>query len=260
MTDQTLAAPIVRIRDLHKRYGDLEVLKGVSLDVTRGEVVVIIGPSGTGKSTLLRCINQLTQPDSGQVWLDGVEVTAPECNLNEVRAEVGMVFQDFNLFNHLTAIKNVAIGPIRVLHMERSQALELARWELERVGLEEKVDAYPGQLSGGQKQRVAIARALAMKPKVMLFDEPTSALDPELIGEVLDVMKKLAQEHMTMLVVTHEMGFAREVANRIVFMEGGYIVEEGPPAQLFYAAKHPRTAEFLGKIADLYGDEQNIGG
>ncbi len=260
MTDQTPEAPIVRIRDLHKRYGDLDVLRGVSLDVTRGEVVVIIGPSGTGKSTLLRCINQLTRPDSGRVWLDGVEVTAPECNLNEVRAEVGMVFQDFNLFNHLTAIKNVAIGPIRVLHMDRAQALELARYELERVGLAGKADAYPGQLSGGQKQRVAIARALAMKPKVMLFDEPTSALDPELIGEVLEVMKKLAQEHMTMLVVTHEMGFAREVANRIVFMEGGNIVEEGPPAQLFYAAKHPRTAEFLGEIADLYGDEQGNSG
>ncbi len=260
MTDQTPEAPIVRIRDLHKRYGDLDVLRGVSLDVTRGEVVVIIGPSGTGKSTLLRCINQLTRPDSGRVWLDGVEVTAPECNLNEVRAEVGMVFQDFNLFNHLTAIKNVAIGPIRVLHMDRAQALELARYELERVGLAGKADAYPGQLSGGQKQRVAIARALAMKPKVMLFDEPTSALDPELIGEVLEVMKKLAQEHMTMLVVTHEMGFAREVANRIVFMEGGNIVEEGPPAQLFYAAQHPRTAEFLGKIADLYGDEQGSSG
>jgi len=197
MTDQAPDVPIVRIRDLHKRYSDLEVLKGVSLDVTTGEVVVIIGPSGTGKSTLLRCINQLTRPDSGRVWLDGVEVTAPECNLNEVRAEVGMVFQDFNLFNHLTAIRNVAIGPIKVLHMERGQALELARDELERVGLGDKVDAYPGQLSGGQKQRVAIARALAMKPKVMLFDEPTSALDPELIGEVLDVMKKLAQEHMT---------------------------------------------------------------
>jgi len=254
MTDQTLAAPIVRIRDLHKRYGDLEVLKGVSLDVTRGEVVVIIGPSGTGKSTLLRCINQLTQPDSGQVWLDGVEVTAPECNLNEVRAEVGMVFQDFNLFNHLTAIKNVAIGPIRVLHMERSQALELARWELERVGLEEKVDAYPGQLSGGQKQRVAIARALAMKPKVMLFDEPTSALDPELIGEVLDVMKKLAQEHMTMLVVTHEMGFACSVATEILFMENGVVAEQGTPNLLMHDPKFTRMKNFIGQFDSYRGD------
>ena len=259
MTSQTPNPPIIRVRNLHKRYGALEVLKGVSLDVSRGEVVVVIGPSGTGKSTLLRCINQLTSPDSGQVWVDAEEVTAPECNINAVRAEVGMVFQDFNLFSHLTALRNVAVGPMKVKHLPREEAHELAREELERVGLADKADAYPGQLSGGQKQRVAIARALAMKPKVMLFDEPTSALDPELIGEVLDVMKKLAKEHMTMLVVTHEMGFAREVASRIIFMEGGNIVEEGPPAQLFYAAKHPRTAEFLGKIAELYGEEQAAG-
>ncbi len=256
MMPQTPNMPIVRILNLHKRYGDLEVLKGVSLDVFRGEVVVIIGPSGTGKSTLLRCINQLTCPDSGQVWLDGEEVTAPACDINAMRAEVGMVFQDFALFSHLTALKNVAVGPMKVKHLPRDEAYALATAELERVGLADKVSAYPGQLSGGQKQRVAIARALAMKPKVMLFDEPTSALDPELIGEVLDVMRQLAEAHMTMLVVTHEMGFAREVASRIVFMEGGHIVEQGPPSQLFYAAKHPRTAEFLGKIAELYGEVQ----
>ncbi len=257
MTMATSTRPIIRIVDLHKRYGDLEVLKGVSLEIARGEVAVIIGPSGTGKSTLLRCINQLTVPDSGQVWLDDIEVTSPECDINRCRAEVGMVFQDFNLFNHLTAVNNVAIGLIKVKRVPKDEARQLALAELTRVGLDDKADAYPGQLSGGQKQRVAIARALAMKPKVMLFDEPTSALDPELIGEVLTVMKKLAEEHMTMLVVTHEMGFAKEVSNRIVFMEGGSIVEEGPPAQLFYNPQHPRTAEFLGKITELYGDESS---
>ncbi len=246
---------IVRVSDLHKTYGDLEVLKGVSLNVRRGEVLVIIGPSGTGKSTLLRCINLLTKPDKGRVWVDGEEVTAPHVNINAIRAKVGMVFQDFNLFSHMTALKNVMIGPLKVKKMNKEEARELAMFELERVGLADKADAYPGQLSGGQKQRVAIARALAMNPKVMLFDEPTSALDPELIGEVLEVMQKLASEHMTMLVVTHEMGFAREVADRIIFMEGGVIVEEGPPEQLFYHPQHRRTREFLGKITELYGEQ-----
>jgi len=245
--------PVVRVKDLRKRYGDLTVLDGVTLEVHEGQVVVIIGPSGTGKSTLLRCINLLTVPDSGQVWVDGEEVTAPGCNVNAIRTKVGMVFQDFNLFNHLTALKNVAIAPIKVKKMPKEKAYELARFELARVGLSDKADAYPAQLSGGQKQRVAIARALAMNPRVMLFDEPTSALDPELIGEVLTVMQHLAEEHMTMLVVTHEMGFAKEVSNRIIFMENGHILEEGPPNQLFYAPRHPRTAEFLGRITELYG-------
>ncbi len=251
-----MAKPIVRIENLHKTYGDLEVLKGVSMDVDKGEVLVIIGPSGTGKSTLLRCINLLTFPDAGRIWVDGVEVTHAETDINKLRAQVGMVFQDFNLFAHMTALDNVMIGPVKVQRMPKADARELAEFELERVGLADKADSYPGQLSGGQKQRVAIARALAMNPKVMLFDEPTSALDPELIGEVLEVMKKLAREHMTMLVVTHEMGFAKEVSNRIIFMEHGNIVEEGPPRQLFYSPQHKRTGEFLGKITELYGDEE----
>jgi polar amino acid transport system ATP-binding protein len=250
--------PIVRIEDLHKAYQGTEVLKGISLTVQEQEVVVIIGPSGTGKSTLLRCINMLTVPDQGRIWLDDVEVTAPHTNIDKVRQRIGMVFQDFNLFTHLTALNNVMIGMTRVLKMKPEAALEKARWELERVGLSDKADLFPAQLSGGQKQRVAIARALAMNPEVMLFDEPTSALDPELIGEVLGVMQKLAEEGMTMLVVTHEMGFAREVSDRIVFMEKGVIVEEGPPKVLFYSPKYERTREFLWKISELYGkDEEN---
>jgi len=244
---------IVRVEDLHKTYGSAEVLKGVSLEVDEAEVMVIIGPSGTGKSTLLRCINLLTRPDRGRVWVDGEEITAPHADVDRIRERVGMVFQDFNLFNHLTALGNVMVGLTKVKRMPRQEARELALFELQRVGLRDKADLYPAQLSGGQKQRVAIARALGMDPRVMLFDEPTSALDPELIGEVLEVMKKLAREGMTMIVVTHEMGFAREVSNRMVFMEHGVIVEEGPPAQLFYNPRYPRTGAFLGKITELYG-------
>jgi polar amino acid transport system ATP-binding protein len=248
--------PIVRIENLYKAYQGTEVLKGISLAVEEQDVVVIIGPSGTGKSTLLRCINLLAIPDKGQIWLDDIEVTAPHTNIDKVRQRIGMVFQEFNLFNHLTALHNVMIGMTRVLKMKSKDAQEKAMWELERVGLSDKADLYPAQLSGGQKQRVAIARALGMNPAVMLFDEPTSALDPELIGEVLNVMQKLANEGMTMLVVTHEMGFAREVSDRIVFMEKGVIVEEGPPKQLFYNPKFGRTRDFLWKITELYGKDE----
>ncbi len=247
---------IVRIEDLHKTYGDTEVIKGISMQVQEQDVVVIIGPSGTGKSTMLRCINLLTVPDRGRIWLEDQEVTSPQTDVNKIRQRIGMVFQDFNLFNHLNALENVTIGLTKVLGMHKKEAHEKGMWELERVGLTDKAGLYPAQLSGGQKQRVAIARALGMDPHVMLFDEPTSALDPELIGEVLTVMQKLAREGMTMLVVTHEMGFAREVSDRIVFMEKGVIVEDGPPKQLFYNPKFERTREFLWKITELYGKHE----
>ena len=248
---------IIRVEDLHKAYGPTEVLRGVSLEVHEKEVLVAIGPSGTGKSTMLRCINLLTRPDKGHVWIDGEEITAPDANVNHLRERVGMVFQDFNLFSHLTALRNVMVAPLQVKKMPKNEARDLAEFELERVGLADKTDLYPSQLSGGQKQRVAIARALAMDPLAMLFDEPTSALDPELIGEVLEVMKQLAREGMTMIVVTHEMGFAREVSNRMLFMEHGVIAEQGPPDQLFYNPQHQRTREFLGKITELYGKQED---
>ncbi|MEN6300510.1 MAG: amino acid ABC transporter ATP-binding protein [Anaerolineaceae bacterium] len=254
-----MVEPIIRVENIHKSYGKDEILKGISLDIAEGEVVVIIGPSGTGKSTLLRCINQLTIPNSGKVWVDGVELTDPKVDINKARRHIGFVFQDFNLFNHLNALGNVSIGLKLVLGMPAEKAKEKALMELKRVGLEQKADLYPGQLSGGQKQRVAIARALAMDPRVMLFDEPTSALDPELIGEVLEVMKKLAQEGMTMVCVTHEMGFAREVASRIIFMEHGVVVEEGTPEQMFTHPRYERTREFLGKISELYGKHTENG-
>jgi polar amino acid transport system ATP-binding protein len=247
-----VAEPILRVEDIHKAYGDNEVLCGLTFACREGDVVVIIGPSGTGKSTLLRCINLLTRPDSGKVWLDGQEITTPGTDLNAVRQHIGMLFQDFNLFNHLTGLGNITLGLTKVLGMKAREARQRAREELDHVGLLDKADHYPGQLSGGQKQRVAIARSLAMQPRVMLFDEPTSALDPELIGEVLDVMKLLAEEGMTMVVVTHEMGFAREVSNRIIFMEHGRIVEEGPPGQIISHPQHPRTAEFLSRIIEVH--------
>jgi len=248
--------PILRLENIHKTYGSNEILKGVSLDCQEGEVVVIIGPSGTGKSTLLRCINLLTWPEQGKVWLDGKEITEEGVDLNKVRQHIGMLFQDFNLFNHLTAIENIKIGLTKVLGLSKEEAQERAMQELHHVGLEDKHDHYPGQLSGGQKQRVAIARSLAMRPRVMLFDEPTSALDPELIGEVLEVMKLLAEEGMTMIVVTHEMGFARDVSDRIIFMEGGDIVEQGSPAEIIHNPKHERTAKFLGRINEIHAVDQ----
>ncbi|HMA59310.1 MAG TPA: amino acid ABC transporter ATP-binding protein [Halanaerobiales bacterium] len=243
---------ILKIEDLHKSFGNNEVLKGVSLELKQGENKVIIGPSGTGKSTLLNNVNRLVPPDQGKIYLDG-ELITPE-NINRMRQEIGFVFQDFGLFNHLTALGNVRVGLIKVKKMNKKDATELAMEELRRVGLEENADQYPAELSGGQKQRVGIARALAMQPKLILFDEPTSALDPELIGEVLNVMKDLAQEGMTMLVVTHEMGFARTVSDEIIFMEHGNIVEQGPPKQLFNNPEVERTREFLFKLTELYGE------
>lgn len=251
---KSLGEAVLRVEGIHKTYGDNHVLRGVSLQMRRGETKVIIGPSGTGKSTLLRCINQLTIPDEGRVWLGDSEITSRKENINRARAKVGFVFQSFNLFTHMTALGNVRIAPMKVNRMGKPEATQLAMKELERVGLADKADAYPAELSGGQQQRVSIARALAMSPQLILFDEPTSALDPELIGEVLAVMISLAREGMTMLVVSHEMGFARAVADEIVFMEGGGILEQGPPEQLFKSPRHARTGEFLNKITELYGD------
>jgi len=254
-----MAKPILRIENLHKKFKDTEVLKGLSLTVEEGEAVVIIGPSGTGKSTLLRCINRLEEPDAGDIFLEDIKVEPGKTNLTRIRQQIGMVFQDFNLFNHLTAIDNVAIGPIKVKKMDREKALELARRELERVGLVDKADNYPAELSGGQKQRVAIARALAMDPKIMLFDEPTSALDPELIGEVLEVMKELALDGMTMIVVSHEMGFAREAADRIVFLEDGVVSEMGSPEKIFSNPEKERTREFISMITRISGVDSQAG-
>ncbi|KAF0208982.1 MAG: polar amino acid transport system ATP-binding [Actinobacteria bacterium] len=241
--------PIVRLRGLKKNFGELEVLKGVDMDVKKGEVVVILGPSGSGKSTLLRCVNRLEEPTGGEIWFEDVQVNSPKTNINEVREKIGMVFQSFNLFPHLTAKGNVMLAQRKVLKRSKDEADRVAIEQLERVGLGDRVDYYPAQLSGGQQQRVAIARALAMDPHVMLFDEVTSALDPELVRGVLDVMKQLALAGMTMLVVTHEMGFAREVASRAVFMDGGVIVEEGTPEQVFDHPRNERTKDFLGHIS-----------
>ncbi len=239
---------MVKVTNIHKHFGPLHVLKGVSLEVARGEVVVIIGPSGSGKSTLLRCLNYLEPVQSGEIWIDGIRLDHHKTNIRQVRAEVGMVFQSFNLFPHLTALRNVMLAPLVVRKRPEAEVRRDALALLAKVGLQDKTDAFPAQLSGGQQQRVAIARALCMQPKLMLFDEVTSALDPELVREVLDVMKQLARDGMTMLVVTHEMGFAREVADRVIFMDEGRILEQGTPKDIFDAPQHSRTREFLGKI------------
>ena len=238
---------MIDIKNLHKSFGDHEVLKGIDLHINPQEVVVIIGPSGSGKSTLLRCMNLLEVPTSGSVVVDGMDLTG-DADINKAREEIGMVFQRFNLFPHMTVLRNITLAPMKVRNISREEAEKTAQELLERVGLGDKADAYPPQLSGGQQQRVAIARALAMKPKVMLFDEPTSALDPEMVNEVLDVMKSLANDGMTMAVVTHEMGFAREVGDRLLFVDGGTIIEQGDPREVFENPKEERTKLFLSKV------------
>ena len=239
---------MIDVKHLSKAFGDNLVLDDISEHIDPGEKVVVIGPSGSGKSTFLRCLNLLETPTAGTITFDGVEITDPKANINAIRRQMGMVFQHFNLFPNMTIRKNVTLAPVRTGLMKQEEAEEEAGALLRRVGLEEKADSYPAQLSGGQKQRIAIVRALAMKPKLMLFDEPTSALDPEMVGEVLDVMKALAREGMTMIVVTHEMGFAREVGNRVLFMADGALLEEGTPADIFDHPKHPRLQDFLSKV------------
>ncbi len=239
---------IIQVKDLKKSFGDLEVLKSINTDVKEKEVVCVVGPSGSGKSTFLRCLNKLEEITGGSVIVNGHNIADPKTNINKVRQDVGMVFQHFNLFPHKTVLENVTLAPIKVKGENKQNSTKKAKELLAKVGLEDKANNYPGELSGGQKQRVAIARALAMEPSVMLFDEPTSALDPEMIGEVLEVMKDLAKEGMTMVVVTHEMGFAREVGDRVIFMDGGYIVEENVPNELFSNPQNERTQAFLSKI------------
>ncbi|WP_017814581.1 amino acid ABC transporter ATP-binding protein [Paenibacillus shenyangensis] len=238
----------VQISNLKKSYGSNEVLKDINMKIDEGEVVCVIGPSGSGKSTLLRCVNKLEEVTAGEVIVDDYNISDPKTDINKVRENIGMVFQHFNLFPHMSVLKNITFAPVELKKQSEKEARETALKLLDRVGLADKADAFPGSLSGGQKQRVAIARALAMNPDVMLFDEPTSALDPEMVGEVLGVMKDLASEGMTMMIVTHEMGFAREVADRVVFMDGGYIVEEGEPEQVFGSPQHERTISFLEKV------------
>ncbi|NGN92755.1 amino acid ABC transporter ATP-binding protein [Nocardioides sp. KC13] len=245
-TDRAAAA--IDVQNLHKYFGDNEVLKGIDFHVARGEVVCVIGPSGSGKSTLLRCVNLLETPTSGTILVEGDEITDPDADVDALRARIGMVFQQFNLFQHMTVLRNLTVAQEKVLKRGRAEATKVARANLEKVGLSDKADAYPAHLSGGQQQRVAIARALSMNPDMMLFDEPTSALDPELVGDVLAVMKDLASEGMTMMVVTHEMGFAREVADKVVFMDGGVIVEEGLPADVLGNPQHERTQAFLSRV------------
>ena len=236
---------LIKTENLQKSFGNLDVLTGIDMEIKKGEVVVVIGPSGSGKSTFLRCLNRLEEPTGGKILFENEDITAPKCNINIHRQKMGMVFQQFNLFPHLTVLRNLTIAPMKLLGMSKEDAEKKGIELLERVGLADKANAYPNQLSGGQKQRVAIVRALAMNPEVMLFDEPTSALDPEMVGEVLDVMKDLAKEGMTMVVVTHEMGFAREVADRVVFMADGVIAEEGTPEVIFENPQNPRTKQFL---------------
>ncbi|EKN66646.1 ABC transporter [Neobacillus bataviensis LMG 21833] len=239
---------IISVKNLRKSFGNLEVLKDINAEVQEKEVICVIGPSGSGKSTFLRCLNRLEEISGGQVVINGHNITDTKININKVRQDVGMVFQQFNLFPHKTVLENITLGPIKILSNDKTVAEKTALELLDKVGLREKANSYPGELSGGQKQRVAIARALAMNPKIMLFDEPTSALDPEMVGDVLEVMKQLAKEGMTMVVVTHEMGFAREVGDRVIFMDGGYIVEENEPNQLFGNPQHERTKAFLSKV------------
>ncbi|WP_158847342.1 amino acid ABC transporter ATP-binding protein [Saccharothrix deserti] len=248
--DDVTGGLAVEITGLKKSFGTLDVLKGIDVQVNRGDVVCIIGPSGSGKSTLLRCVNLLEEPSGGKIVVNGTELTDPDVDIDAARTRIGMVFQSFNLFSHLNVLNNLMVAQRKVLKRGAQQAQDVALRNLERVGLSDKVNAMPGQLSGGQQQRVAIARALSMDPDVMLFDEPTSALDPELVGDVLGVMRQLADEGMTMLVVTHEMQFAREVADRVLFMDGGYVVEEGPAAQVIGAPQHERTQSFLARVLD----------
>ncbi|GLC29970.1 amino acid ABC transporter ATP-binding protein [Clostridium omnivorum] len=239
---------MIKVTNLNKSFDKLHVLKGIDVEISKGEVVVVIGPSGSGKSTFLRCLNLLEEPTGGEIVFEGVSITSKENDINKQREKMGMVFQQFNLFPHMTILDNITLSPRKVKKLSKDEAEKIALNLLKRVGLEDKANSYPGQLSGGQKQRIAIARALAMSPDVMLFDEPTSALDPEMVKEVLDVMKELASEGMTMVVVTHEMGFAKEVADRVLFMDEGNIIEEGDPEKIFTSPEHPRTKDFLGKV------------
>ncbi len=239
---------MITVKNLHKSFGKTEVLKGIDYHVEKGEKIVIVGPSGSGKSTFLRCMNLLEQPTSGEIWFDGQLITDPKTDINKVREHMGMVFQNFNLFNNLTIMGNITLAPVKLKLMSQEEADETAMNLLKRVNLTEKADAYPSQLSGGQRQRIAIVRSLAMSPKVMLFDEPTSALDPEMVGEVLDVMKELAESGMTMVVVTHEMGFAREVGSKVLFVDEGIIMEENTPGEFFSNPKNPRLQDFLSKV------------
>jgi polar amino acid transport system ATP-binding protein len=243
--------PAILVEGLHKSFGDNHVLRGIDFRVAEGEVVCVIGPSGSGKSTLLRCVNRLEEPSAGSILIEGEDILDPDADVDALRSRIGMVFQSFNLFPHLSVLRNLTIAQRRVRGRSEEQATEVARRKLERVGLLEKIDAYPAHLSGGQQQRVAIARALSMEPDMMLFDEPTSALDPELVGEVLEVMRDLAAEGMTMMIVTHEMGFAREVADRVVFMDAGVVVEEGPPSSVLVDPQHERTRRFLKIVGEV---------